>query len=126
MILDHQTLRIGDVYRGPRGGTREIAEFPDLRSRESEAWARHEDVAPFPEAYRVIYVLLGEKKRGRWMHYGHFEQWFAAAERITEGEGQAWPYIDCRSCHGVGLVAVDGSDYACETCPACAGKSWQA
>ena len=120
-MIEHDTLRVGDILRGPHGGFREITAWDDKEMRTIEAWAHHEG-APAPTAGRGLHVRVGSKHRARWMSLTSFLIWLRRAERTYHGAGMPWPYIQCSTCNGIGLYAA----LRILPCPDCKGKSWEA
>jgi hypothetical protein len=118
--IEHTTLRVGDVFRGPRGGLREICAWDSEQMREIEAWAHHEN-APAPTAARGVFVRLGRTRAGRWMSLASFLMWLRRTDRVSAGDGMSWPYNDCRTCHGIGLYAA----LTVNVCPDCKGTTWE-
>ena len=82
-------MNVGDVYRGSRGGRREVEGYE--WSAEEEAQYRAEG-APCPEAGRVVLVLVGEDRWPRRRMWPDHMGWFGTATLTTAGDGAAPPW----------------------------------
>lgn len=115
----------GDVYRGARGGLREVHSWDDNEYSRYADMIAHRGSYAAPGAGRSIYLLFGAAKAGRRVWLPDFERWLASATLVERGVGMPWPYADCPECFGGGIVGAAWATQEWVTCSTCKAASWE-